>query len=287
MDIGQTDNEIVAGEGGRASGGRKAGGPDVAAVSHAIGILKIIGQSRDVLGVNELARRVGLHKSTVSRLLATLERHGFVDRDPDLGRFSLGVELVALAGPFLANLDVVRASRKILARTADETGETVFIGTWNGRDVILIERAMGERAVAHYASPGTAMPAHASAAGKIFLSGLSRPALDAILAGELTTYTPLTVTDPVQLREELEEIRSLGFAIMDQEYQLESCGIAAPIRDFRGDIIAVLSIAIPKHRFDARQQRNLAVIVVRNAAELSRSLGYVPSPLLDNSRSSS
>lgn len=254
---------------------RKAAGPDVAAVSHAAAILKLIGQSREALGVNELARRVGLHKSTVSRILSTLERHGFVERDPDHGRFGLGVEVVAIAGPFLANLDIVKASRRILARTAEETGETVFIATWSGREVILIERAMGERAVAHYASPGTAMPAHASAAGKVFLSSLSPSVLDAFLANELTSYTPLTVTDPAKLRQELDEIRSLGFAIMDQEYQLESCGIAAPIRDFRGGVVAVLSVAIPKHRFDARQQRNLAVIVVRNSTELSRSLGYV------------
>ncbi|MEF2073774.1 IclR family transcriptional regulator [Consotaella aegiceratis] len=247
--------------------------PEVGAVAHAITILKVIGASRKSIGVNEIARRVGLHKSTVSRLLATLVTHGFLERGENDGRFSLGFELIALAGPLIADLDVVNAARPALQALADETGESIYIAVWNGRDTIMIEQAVGEHAVTHYARPGTAMPTHASAAGKIFMAFLPA-AKHAAMLQPLPRYTPFTKLGD-ELEAELEDIRSRGIAFNDQEYEIESCGVAAPVRDVRGQVVGALTVAAPKHRFDPRQQVKLAMSTARYAEELSRRMGYV------------
>src|SRR3990172_8475448 len=105
---------------------------EVAAVSHAIAILGTIHTAGRSSRVNEIARRVRLHKSTVSRLLATLESHGFVERNAENGTFALGVSLVALVGPLLANLDVVKMARPVLQAMALESGETVCVAMWKG-----------------------------------------------------------------------------------------------------------------------------------------------------------
>ncbi|MEC7762981.1 MAG: IclR family transcriptional regulator [Pseudomonadota bacterium] len=246
---------------------------EIGAVAHAIGLLRQLGASKTPLGVNELARRVSLHKSSVSRLMSTLENYGFVEREDPDGRYGLGVELVALAGPMIADLDVVKVSRPVLRQMADETGETVYVAVWSGRDTIMIEQAKGERAVAHYAAPGTSMPTHASAAGKLFMAFRPDTYRSVMAEPELEVFTEFThVGDALQA--ELEEIRQNGFAVNDQEYELESCGVAAPIRDVNGVVVGALTVAAPKHRFSARQQMNMAVLIVRQAAELSRRMGF-------------
>ncbi|MBN9306713.1 MULTISPECIES: IclR family transcriptional regulator [unclassified Devosia] len=255
------------------AGAKRSRTPDVASVSHAIAILNAIGSSRESLGVNEIGRRVGLHKSTVSRLLATLERHGFVERLGSDGRFALGFELVALAGPLIADLDVVKVGRPTLVQLAAETGETVYMAVWNGRDTIMMEQAMGEHGMAQYVRPGTAMPAHASAAGKVFLVFVPG-ALHAALSAPLPRYTQFTKLGS-DLEEELNSIRQRGYALNDQEYEIGSCGLAVPIRDVRGTVVGALTVAVPKYRFDAARQQQLAAMTMSRAEELGRRLGYV------------
>lgn len=248
--------------------------PGVAAVHHAIALLKALPPDGRAIGVSELARRIGLHKSTVSRLVATLSRHDFVERQNGNGGVQLGMGLVAVVSPLFGRLDVSRIAKPILDTIAAETGETANLALWRGTEAVMADQTLGSRAVVHYAWPGKCVPAHTTAAGKAFLAHLPPDALDKILAGGLKHYTPFSITDPAELRRELETVRRRGFAVNDEENELESCGVASVVRDFRGEVCAVLTVAGPKHRFEPSQRDAIATVVLRSAGELSRRLGH-------------
>jgi DNA-binding IclR family transcriptional regulator len=246
----------------------------VAAVTHAITLLKALPTNGETIGVNELARRVGLHKSTVSRLLSTLGEHEFVERHPDNGSINLGIGLLAMVSPLLGRLDAVKAAKPILDIVAEETGETASLALWSGHEAVMMEQTLGARAVMHYAWPGKCVPAHTTAVGKVFLAHLPPAALDKVLTAGLKRHTSFSITDPARLRRELERIRARGFADNDQENELESCGIASIIRNFRGEPAAALTVAVPKHRFEPHQKKVIIASVLAGAEKLSRRLGF-------------
>lgn len=245
----------------------------IASVATAITVLKALPADGTHVGVNELARRLGLHKSKVSRLLSTLALHDFVDRDAQTGKVALGFGAIALAGPLLGRLDVLKVARPVLDAIASETGETSFIALWTGREAVMAEQTIGTRAVVHYSWPGKSVPAHSTAAGKVFLAYLPEAAVRSVLESRFERLTPKTITTRAALQSELAEVRRRGFGINDEEYERESCGVAAPVRDFRGEVVAALTLAIPKHRF-VEQLGTVPDAVRRAAHEVSRGLGW-------------
>ena len=158
-------------EGAAAGAGRGFAG--VAAVRHAVDILRAMDGSGPDLGVNELARRAGVHNSTASRILSTLEAARFVDRDPLSGRFRIGMGLIALVNPIVTNLDIVQLARPAINRLAREAGETTSLGFWLEGEVIMVEQVPGSRAVGFITRASARVPAHCTAAGKMFLSEAS------------------------------------------------------------------------------------------------------------------
>lgn len=251
----------------------------VGAVTHAITLMKALPANGETIGVNELARRVGLHKSTVSRLLSTLGEHEFIERNAETGHINLGIGLLAMVSPLLGRLDVVKAAKPILDIVAEETGETASLALWGGHEAVMVEQTLGARAVMHYAWPGKCVPAHTTAVGKVFLAHLPPASLEKVLAAGLKRHTSFSITDPAQLKRELQHIRACGFADNDQENELESCGIASIVRNFLGDAAAALTVSVPKHRFEPHLKEAIIASVLRGAEKLSRRLGYASETL--------
>ena len=250
----------------------------VSAVRHAVEVLTALSQTGGPLGVSALARLVGRHKSTVSRILATLEETSLVERDQATGQYRLGLGLVALAGPLLRNLDVRKVARPLLEELARSCGETASLSLWDGQAAVIVEQILGNRAIAHVALPGRRVPAHCTAAGKVLLAHCPKVEREAVFAEGLKSYTPHSVTEPDALRRELERLRRDGYALNDQEYEAESCGAASPVYDRHGEVVAAVTVAVPKHRFGAASRHILFEHVRRAAAEASRHLGYREGP---------
>ena len=247
---------------------REAGGASETAgpVDHAVLLLKLLAESAEPLGVNELSRRLGVHQSTASRLLRTLERHHLVRRDTSHGRISLGPGVVALAGPMLGEMDAIAVGRPIVQALAQQTGETVSLGD--------LERPRGRH---RRAGPGDTecRKLHAGKSrcrafdgGRQDLPGLSPGRGGAPGAGRsLAAADRVHDRGPRRPRWRNQAIRSQGYAINCEENELEACGIAAPVFDYRGEVAIVLNIAIPSFRFKDQKQ-DLARIVMDSAREL-------------------
>ncbi len=249
--------------------------PTVVAVRHAIDILRGFSAEAPQQGISEIARRIGLHKSSVSRLVATLEQDHLLERDPDTQRVRLGVGLISLAAPLLSNVKVAEAARSYLAELAQRSGETISFSIWDGAGAVSIEQALGGNAIAHYAPPGSRNPAHCTASGKLLLAFAPPEEIERTLARNLERHTPRTVCDPAKLRSEVVTILARGYALNAGEFAPDVGAVAAVVRNVDRSVVGAITATVPMYRFEAARRNELTDLVRDTAARLSKRLGYV------------
>ena len=173
--------------------GPRSGG--IQSVERALAVLKLFGESEPELGVSELARRLSLHKSTVSRLLSTLEAGGFVQQDKRNGRYRLGLQLATLAGLALTQYELRDVARPFLSELAGESGETTTLSVLDGTDAVNIDQVLAPQPVKHLGWIGRRLPLFCTAAGKPLLASFSAPGLERYLERPLSRFTARTVTN--------------------------------------------------------------------------------------------
>ena len=246
--------------------------PTVGSVARAIALLDAVAEIDGGARVNELARRIGVNPSTASRLLATLEAGGLVERDPG-GPYRLGLRLVALSDRVLGQLDVRERARPWLIWLVEETGETATLSVPGGGQAITVDFVPAPSSVVSLARLGRPSVAHATAAGKAMLAfgSLAEPAGPG--EHELTVFTERTITDPGALAEELERIRAAGFAEAVGEREPDLNALAAPVLGRGGELVAILGLQGPASRLPAAKRRVLREPLVRAARELGQALG--------------
>ncbi len=243
----------------------------VASVARALALLDEVARSDAGLGVNELARRIGVNASTASRLLGTLEDGGLVERSPE-GPYRLGLRLVALSDRVLGQLDVRDRARPWLTWLVQETGETATLSVPGGGEAITVDFVPSSSSVVSMARVGRPSVAHATAAGKVMLAFGSPAARDAP-PGELTAFTERTITDRNALAAELEAVRTSGIAEAVGEREPDLNALAAPVIGRGEELLAILGLQGPAARLPANTRRALRAPLRKAAGELGRSLG--------------
>lgn len=240
----------------------------VGSVARAIALLDALAESDAGLGVNELARRIGVNASTASRLLRTLQDAELVQRTPG-GPYRLGLRLVALSDRVLAQLDLRELARPWLVWLVEETGETATLSLPGGVEAITVDFVPSPSSVASMARLGRPSVSHATAAGKVMLAFGDREQR----APELVAYTNRTITDPLALTQELESVRGRGVAEAVGEREPDLNALAAPVLGRGGELAAILGLQGPATRLAAAKRREVVRPLRRAAGELSRSLG--------------
>jgi IclR family acetate operon transcriptional repressor len=250
----------------------------VGSVTRAIALLDALADSDAGLGVNELARRIGVNASTASRLLATLESSGLVERTAG-GPYRLGLRLVALSDRVLGQLDVRQRARPLLTRLAEQTGETATLSVPSGGEAVTVDFVPGASSVVSMARVGRPSILHATAVGKIVLafggdSGVGAgagPGSD----GEppLTAYTERTITDPGVLRAEIAGVRDRGYAEAIGEREPDLGAVAVPVLGRGGELAAIIGIQGPASRLPPATRRTLRSSLREAAGELGGLLG--------------
>jgi DNA-binding IclR family transcriptional regulator len=244
-------------------------------VQRAIAILKSFSFDRPERGVGDISLELGLHKSTVSRLMRTLERGGLLARSPGNKRYRLGIDLIGLAAQVVSHLDVREVARPILRQLADTCQESVNLSVLDSGQVINVEQFVPpNRQVSNIGWVGRRMLAHGTAAGKVLLAYVSDDDLDRILPCHLERFTPYTITDREQLRQELSRVREQGYAVAREELEEGLNAIAAPVRNHAGQVIATVSVAGPAYRVTPDLFSHLAAESVFAADTISEQLGY-------------
>jgi DNA-binding IclR family transcriptional regulator len=256
------------------NGSSEANGGGVQSVDRAVSVLEMIARLGEA-GVTDLATDIGVHKSTVSRLLAALEEHELVEQAHDRGKYRLGFGILRLANAVSGQLDITQQGREICERLAVEVGETVNIAVLRSHYAVNVEQARGPNSVGTHNWVGELTPLHATSSGKVLLAYMSAQARRALVkAAGLTRYTEHTITSLDELDRRLESIAHDGHAISIEELEQGLTAIAAPIHDHTGTVIAALSISGPVYRLTEDRTREIVPAVVTAAASVSERMGF-------------
>lgn len=236
-------------------------------LSRAVRIFEAFTPDEPALTVSEISRRTGLHLATASRLVAELVSHGFLARDANR-RVQIGVRLWELGTRASPTLSLRDAAMPFMEGVHDVVGHHVQIGVLEGDEVLFLERLTAPGAVINYTRIAGRLPLHVSSSGLVLLAHGSVDLQERVLAGPLRGYTPHTITTATALRPTLAAIRKQGYAYCPGYVHEDALGIAAPVRDGAGDVVAALSVIVPNDAGAAS-----IVPVVRTAARgVSRAL---------------
>lgn len=239
-----------------------AGSKAVERVTAIIGILAEEGRS---LGVLEISEAIGLPQATVHRFLKALGATGWVEKDPATARYRIGYGLLGPAVAALTHSDLIENAQPILnaGLEAGGPGTNCLLGVLVGRTVAFIARASRdiEKSPAPLTGPGLSRPAHTSASGKLLLAYTDSETRHRLCCGRpLRAYTANTITDPAALESELAKIRQQGYAIEEGEFREYLRGVAVPVHDGAGKVIAALTcggrteLVTPEHLDEVRHE---------------------------------
>lgn len=240
-------------------------------------VLEILGAVDALAGLTltELSRAAGMHRTTLFRILATLQARGLVARDDATDRYRLGIGVLALASALLRDIDIRRVAWPALRALSRRTQELVYLTVLDKAEVVTVERFDSDQDISLRADIGSRRPAYCTASGKAILAHLPAEDVDRILQLGMPTLTPRTITSPEVMQHHLEEVRQRGFA-WDDEERLEGVRcVAAPVFGGDGSVGGAVSIAAPSLRTPWARLRQLGDEVCITATEISRQLGFV------------
>jgi IclR family transcriptional regulator, KDG regulon repressor len=247
----------------------------VPALERALRLLLALARSPDALTLAELSGAIGVSRSTVYSLLATLQDYGFVEKDPRHKTYRLGIASIELGSAYLSKVDLVQSFDEVAKRLVARCSETVKLAVLDGRDVVYLGRQQGLHSVQLVARVGSRMPAHATAVGKVLLAALDDGEIAQLYAGQqLRALAPNTAGDLPTLLDRVAQARAAGVAFDDAESNPGAYCVAAPVRDHSDRVVAAMSIGIPRDRYSAERMGELAELVQEHALALSRQIGW-------------
>jgi len=252
----------------------EAGRGLIGSLLHGLEILDMFERDRPEIGIGEMAQQLGLHRSTTSRLAATLAVAGYLEPAGEPGRYRLSGRLAALGELAAAEGDVRRATVPYLRELVQELGETGHLGVLEDTEAVTIEVVDGWQTVRMHSWVGKRSPAHCSSMGKVLLAGLSAAEFGARYPGPgLEARTDQTITGPGVLRQHLAEVRERGYAVDRGELEPHLCCVAGPVFDRTGAVVASISVSGPDSRIDDVTIPGIAAAVRRAAGQISARLG--------------
>jgi DNA-binding IclR family transcriptional regulator len=247
----------------------------VRAVERALDVLLCFTSQTPELTMTQIADRIGINKSTVHRLLGTLERRRFVQRDPATGAYQLGIRLFQMAYLTLEHNDLRRLAAPFLRRLCEQYQENVDLSVLDDMDVIFINHLEGPQRVKVASATGQRLPAFSTASGRATLAYLPDEATRGILARGISSYTPYTPRSEEAVLEDLCLIRERGFALSEQEYEEGINAVAAPILDGSNRPFAAVAIVGPAYRLTRERMIEIGPTLVTAASEIAQELAMI------------
>lgn len=228
-------------------------------------------RDRQTQTLSEVAQQAGLTRATARRILLTLAELGYVSQS---GRgFALTPRVLDLGYSFLSSFRVVELAQQPMERLVDEVKESSSMSILDDTEIVYVARVPTTRIMTIALALGSRLPVYPTSMGRVLLAGLSDDEVSEYLSKtELIQLTPHTVTDPSELRDTLDEVRSRGYALVDQELEEGVRSIAAPITNSRGEVIAAMNISCHASRVTvARMKSEFKPRLLSTAREISAS----------------
>lgn len=247
-------------------------------VSHALAVLKLFRDDRELLSLTYISNKMNLGKSTTHRLLQALVESGFMRQDPETRQYGLGYMVVELGGLMVSRLDIYRVAKPHLNVAAGKLKESLNIAVLDRSRALYVHH--GEDGDVHllgiWEKPvlfvGARLPLHATASGKVLLAFASHATTEEVLVGKLKGYTDQTITDSERLRSEILKVQKSGYAMSVGEFHRNITCIAAPIWDESGKVRASCSVSGVTERLRQQNLSWLTSQVRELATKISQSL---------------
>jgi IclR family KDG regulon transcriptional repressor len=247
----------------------------IESVAKALTILNLFTVKKQEWGVTEIARELDMQKSTVYRLLTTMQEFGFVRKSEDGVSYRLGLTLFELGSVVSNSFDIRDIAVAYMHKLSEQCGESVHLGIFSDNEVMSIEGVESQSPLKSTIIVGKRAPLYCTSIGKALLAFLPEGERDKIVGNiRFEKYTGQTIVDSKALGEELELTRRRGYAIDNEEHDLGITCVAAPIFDSRGTIAASLSISGPSVRLTPEQLPKYIELVLATVNDISKDLGY-------------
>jgi len=249
---------------------------DAKILAKGLNLLEVLAQSAEGMTAVELADSVGVHKTTAYRYLNTLLQAGYIQTNGD-GSYHLGNKILELSSQLLRRMPLRETAHPFLVKLSAETQKTVHLCVLDGSDVVYIDKIESQRSLPMMSRIGSRASAYCTGVGKALLSSLHTDQAVSLLQGiTLEKRTATTITDPMQLLEEIKLIAERGYAIDNGEHEEGIKCFAATIKGYGGEILGAISITGLKREFDdsAKSEKMLAALK-NTVAEISQTLGHV------------
>ena len=246
----------------------------LSSVTSALLVMKAFSAEEAEIGISSLAKRLGLAKSTVHRLAVTLAAEGFLEQNPDTGRYRLGLSLFTLGALARRRMDVSNVSRPLLGVLRDKYQEATTLAILSGPSIMFLHNLESGQAIGTRAHIGDLKPAYCTAEGRVLLAFSPPPVLAAVLAEPREQRTSKTLVETKALQQLLDEVRQAGYAIDDEESEEGMRCLAAPVRDISGKVVAAVGLAGPTQRLTKKDLRAMASEVVATGEAVSARLGW-------------
>lgn len=247
----------------------------VQSLDRAIEILEALANEGKSLGVTELSKKLGLHKSTVHRMLSTWVEWGYVEKSWDDDRYKLGLKVVELGSVYLNNIQLKTEALPYLRELMNKSHNTAHLARLEGGDVVYMDKVDVVNNIRIYSQIGKRLPAHCTALGKVMAAYANEREVEKIFSPEkFTALTDKTIIDKNEFLEELKKIKKEGWALDDEELQSGIRCVAAPVMDYRGEVIAAVSTTAPKEEFNNDKISEIKEYVKETARKISIRMGY-------------
>jgi DNA-binding IclR family transcriptional regulator len=255
-----------------------SGRPKVQSVDRTLDVLESLATRRGATGISELSQLVGLHVSTVHRLLATLVDRGYVRQDPDSSRYHLGSRIFTLASAADLHLDLRLVARPYLERMMRTSGETANLVTASESEVVYLDQVASMHLVKMFTAPGMRAPLHCTGTGKVMLAFRGPDFAEPVLESAMQRFTSRTIVSRAALETELATILKQGYSVDNEEMEEGVRCLAVPVFDRRRNCVGAMSVSGPTTRMTAERVSKLAHAARQIADDLSLQLGFEAGP---------
>jgi DNA-binding IclR family transcriptional regulator len=250
---------------------------NVPALERGLRVLCEFSRENRTLSAPELARRFDLPRSTVFRLLTTLESMGFLERAEGGRDYRLGLAVLRLGFEYLASLELTQLGTPLLQRLCEDLRTPCNLVVRDGRSIVYVAKVAPPTPFASSVTVGTRLPAHATVLGRILLEDLSLPQLRALYPEDrLETYSPSTPKTVNELFDMVQADRTRGYVLGEGFFESNISTIAAPVRDQSGHIVAALGVTITSGHIDEARMDEMVQRVRETADAISGLLNYSP-----------
>jgi IclR family acetate operon transcriptional repressor len=250
----------------------------VLAIVKAFRLLDILSEARTPLSLAELSARSGWPKSTVYGLLVTMRKSAVIEQLAD-SRYFLGIRLFEYGCSVSGCWSISEIAHPFLQHLAETVGESVFLSILSRTETVTIDQARSREGLRVVSDLGTRLPLHCTSQGKIFLAAMEEQDVTRILSqNPPLAFTPHTLTNQDELREDLNTVRRQGFAIEDGEYKIGLRSVSAPIRDVSGQIKYAVGVVGMFRRIQSPEFQRIIELTTETAAQISAAIGYRAAP---------